>query len=153
MWRLCGSEPARTYEGIYEPVSFGARSTAVKPLVLCVPSQNGLLSDPPHRHNTIFSSMTNGDPSASTSVTGPFTRYGPLSRTLIETSCITSKAFAAPVAHSGCIAFQREMTHESFRCGHARGLRGSMFCRITGAQCGAGRETDAYPDAGRDRLR
>jgi hypothetical protein len=44
---------------------------------LCVPSQNGLLLDPPQRHNAARSPSNRTLPSASTTRTPPLTRYGP----------------------------------------------------------------------------
>src|SRR5829696_8808430 len=61
-----------------------ALCAARNPILECVPSQNGLVIEPPHRHNaTVALSARNSLPSASMSKTGPFTRYGPLSSAVI----------------------------------------------------------------------
>src|SRR5918994_6860173 len=61
-----------------------ALSVARKPAFEWVPSQNGLFVEPPQRHSaTVARSGRNSLPSASSSTTGPFTRYGPLSRAVI----------------------------------------------------------------------
>src|SRR5579883_2369723 len=116
MWRLGGSSPARTYDGMALLFSVaggdhpcgagsdgsGARSTATKPHVRCVPSQNGLVEDCPHRHRATFSPvMVYSLPSQSTIVTGPVTKYGPLSRTLIRTS-LTRGSFGSMPQYSPC---------------------------------------------------
>src|SRR5829696_2058754 len=60
--------------------SLTARSAAAKPILEWVPSQNGLLVEPPQRQSTMVErSIRYSDPSASSTVTGPFTRYGPFS--------------------------------------------------------------------------
>src|SRR5215208_717401 len=61
-----------------------ALSAARKPAFEWVPSQNGLFVDPPQRQSaTVARSTRNSLPSASSSKTGPFTKYGPLSRVAI----------------------------------------------------------------------
>src|SRR3712207_2776868 len=61
-----------------------ALSAARKPAFEWVPSQKGFFAESPQRHNaTVARSARNSLPSASTSETGPFTRYGPLSRAVI----------------------------------------------------------------------
>lgn len=54
--------------------------TEAKPILLWVPSQNGLFSEAPQRQSAmVFLLIWNSFPSASTSLIGPRTRYGPLS--------------------------------------------------------------------------
>ena len=66
-----------------------AASAAWKPILLWVPSQNGLVTDAPHRHSAnlgprpLVSILL---PSTSTNSTSPSTRYGPLGRMLILTA-------------------------------------------------------------------
>src|SRR5215218_3654829 len=61
-----------------------ALSAARKPTFEWVPSQNGLFVDPPQRHSaTVARSARNSLPSASSSTSGPLTRYGPSSRAVI----------------------------------------------------------------------
>ena len=53
-----------------------ARSAASKPIFECVPSQNGLVVEPPQRHSAIVSPRSDRSyslPSASMSLTGPVT--------------------------------------------------------------------------------
>src|SRR5215207_5478183 len=69
-------------------IGAGARSVAMKLHVLCEPSQNGLFFDWPQRQWAtagLSGAILNVLPEASTIVTGPSTRNGPLSRTLIVT--------------------------------------------------------------------
>src|SRR5690606_38204306 len=65
--------------------SFFALGALSKPIDLCVPSQNGLLFDAPHRHSENDGLCSNGLPSASTNSTSPVTRSDPLSFTLMIT--------------------------------------------------------------------
>src|SRR2546430_1995386 len=76
-----------------------ASSAPIKPILLWVPSQNGFITDPPHRHREtlgkpsgvvfLFSSgIGTGCPSASTRLKSPITQYGPFFRTRIVTSAI-----------------------------------------------------------------
>src|SRR5215212_10798722 len=70
------------------PDSCTARSAASKPIFECVPSQNGFVVEPPQRQSTMLSPISPRSysvPSASITVTGPVTLYGPLWRTLITT--------------------------------------------------------------------
>src|SRR5690349_3076716 len=66
-----------------------AASAAWKPILLWVPSQKGLVTDAPHRHNAnlgprpLVSTLL---PLTSTNSTSPSTRYGPLGRMLIFTA-------------------------------------------------------------------
>src|SRR3954447_23066625 len=61
-----------------------------KPIFECVPSQNGLLVEPPHRHSATRSRplVSTELPSASFRLIGPLTRYGPFVRMVISTSAI-----------------------------------------------------------------
>src|SRR3712207_5106313 len=69
---------------ILPPSCQTALSAARKPAFEWVPSQNGLFVDPPQRHSaTVARLARNSLPSASSSRTGPFTKYGPLSRAVI----------------------------------------------------------------------
>src|SRR5713101_2774389 len=69
-----------------------AASAAWKPTLLWVPSQNGLVTDAPHRHSAnrgprpLVSIVL---PLTSTNSTSPSTRYGPLGRMLILTAIDT----------------------------------------------------------------
>src|SRR5579883_2484758 len=144
MWRLGGSSPARTYDGMERVFSLsggnhpcgaasaggsGARSTATKPHVRCVASQNGLVEDCPHRQRATFSPATVYSlPSQSTIVTGPVTKYGPLSRTLIRTS-LTRGSFGSmpqysPREHpcSGALCRRRA---NAVPCAQSAGVLGS----------------------------
>ena len=57
-----------------------ARSGAAKPILEWVPSQNGLLVDPPQRQSAMVErSIRYSDPSASSTVTRLLTRHGPFS--------------------------------------------------------------------------
>jgi hypothetical protein len=67
-----------------------AASAAWKPILLCVPSQNGFVTDAPQRHSanrgprplvSILLPLT-----SISSVVSPSTRYGPLGRTVILTA-------------------------------------------------------------------
>src|SRR5229473_907614 len=66
-----------------------AASAAWKPSLLWVPSQNGLVTDAPHRHSAnrgprpLTSTLS---PFTSTTSTSPSTRYGPLGRMVILTA-------------------------------------------------------------------
>ena len=75
--------PRNALPGDPSPVSVIA---VLKPILECVPSQNGLVVDPPQRHNAIVSrSEWYSLPSTSRIDTGPRTRYGPFSRAVIIT--------------------------------------------------------------------
>src|SRR4029077_6614369 len=82
-----GLHIGRHCEASSVPASRTARSAAAKPILECVPSQNGLLVEPPHRHSAMVDRSTGySDPSASMTVTWPFTRYGPFSSGVIVTA-------------------------------------------------------------------
>src|SRR5438876_6209353 len=69
-----------------------AASAAWKPILLWVPSQNGLVTDPPHRHSANrgpFPLVSTLLPLTSTNSTSPSTRYGPLGLMLILTAIDT----------------------------------------------------------------
>src|SRR3954447_7962658 len=81
---------------VRQPDSRTARSAASKPIFECVLSQNGFVVDAPQRQSTIESSFvwcvrSYSLPSASMTRTGPLTRYGPFSRTLISTTSLTTR--------------------------------------------------------------
>src|SRR5215213_7885640 len=80
---LLGRRALHTYR-----FSRTARSAASKPIFECVPSQKGFVVDPPQRQRAIASpsGRSYSLPSASISVIGPVTLYGPLWRTLMITS-------------------------------------------------------------------
>src|SRR5690349_6336817 len=69
-----------------------AASAAWKPILLWVPSQKGLVTDAPHRHNAnlgprpLISTLL---PLTSSISSSPSTRYGPLGRMLIFTAMET----------------------------------------------------------------
>src|ERR1700731_636225 len=86
--RLSGSGWDWTsYPGFFSCAT--AASAAWKPILLWVPSQNGLVTDAPHRHSAnrgpraLVSTLL---PFTSTSSTSPSTRYGPFGRMLILTA-------------------------------------------------------------------
>src|SRR5690242_16840017 len=69
-------------------VGAGARSAAIKLHSLCEPSQNGLFLEWPQRQRAIAglpAGMVKALPAASTTVNGPSTNSGPLSRIRIVT--------------------------------------------------------------------
>ena len=49
------------------------------PFRVCVPSQNGLLLEPPQRHKDMTAMVAIDSPLSPCSTTGPFTMYGPFS--------------------------------------------------------------------------
>src|SRR5207302_2311831 len=82
----------------YEPLSsafFTASSAPWNPILLWVPSQKGLLTEPPQRHreNAVLPVRSNRLPLISTSSTDPSgasTRSGPLGLTVIFTCAMNS---------------------------------------------------------------
>src|SRR5271157_3147408 len=76
--------------GAVSSAFFTAASAASKPILECVPSQNGLFTDPPQRHSEKATLPVKSYwlPSASTSSIAPSgasTRYGPFLRQVILT--------------------------------------------------------------------
>src|SRR6266542_6039529 len=73
---------------------FSVLSTAAiapwKPILECVPSQNGFVVDPPQRQSAAFFTGTSL-PCASTSRNSPSTTYGPLSLILMVMAISTQK--------------------------------------------------------------
>ena len=59
---------------------------SLKPILLWVPSQNGLLSEPPHRHRAARSREVTSSPAPLRISTGPLTMYGPSVPTVIVTA-------------------------------------------------------------------
>lgn len=62
----------------------GPSHSALNPIFLCVPSQNGLLDEPPHRHNAIFFDEVNSPISGDSSVYLPSSKAGPFFISLIS---------------------------------------------------------------------
>src|SRR2546430_2067487 len=63
-----------------------AASAALKPTLLCVPSQKGSVTEPPHRHSAMRGPravVSIFEPLTSISSKSPSTRYGPLGRIVI----------------------------------------------------------------------
>src|SRR5207253_10390431 len=84
------SDGGSTYAGL-SALPGTAASAAWNPTFECVPSQNGLVVDPPHRHsaNGRFA-IVYAAPFQSTTVTSsPSTRYGPFCLTLIVAIALT----------------------------------------------------------------
>ena len=57
------------------------------PFRVCVPSQNGLLLEPPQRHKDMTAMVAIDSPLSPWSTTGPFTMYGPFSTHWIVVFC------------------------------------------------------------------
>jgi hypothetical protein len=66
---LFGRKEGARARGVYPCPLFLDRN----PIWLCVPSQNGLLLEPPQRHNDITTVVAIGSPFSPLSATGPFT--------------------------------------------------------------------------------
>jgi hypothetical protein len=75
----------------------------LNPCRLCEPSQKGLFSEWPHRHNqTCSPSKAKVAPAGVTILTGPFMRYGPLSCTVTVTTVSSSMMHTLPGdSHAG----------------------------------------------------
>src|SRR5215217_5145253 len=103
----------RRHHDLTPCISRTALSAARKPIFEWVPSQNGLFCDPPQRHSaTVARSVRNSLPSASSSTTGPLTRYGPLSRAVIFVRSITPSSISSSRSFIGR-AHDRSFSHPS----------------------------------------
>ena len=93
-----------------------ARSAAAKPILEWVPSQNGLLVEPPHRQSAMVErSIRYSDPSASSTVTGPFTRYGPFSvGVMVTEASVMPLVYNTRGPHSDRYRCDRRVRHGAF---------------------------------------